>query len=147
MSKHAAALTRVVPDQLVAQLHAATGELAATTLDDLGMREIARRAGIPRATLYYHFGTKDDLVASLAALLEDPRHEVAVAVLKDGPIEDRLRSVVEAQVTSPPTPPSVSSSSRTSASSSSSAASVRASRPASVTRCGSSSKHASPAVR
>lgn len=91
-------MNRVVPDQLAARLHAAAEDLAPTTLDNLGMREIARITGIPRATLYYHFASKDDLVAFLLrAMLEDLRHAVAAAVEQNGGVRLRLRAVVEAQ--------------------------------------------------
>lgn len=96
MSNHAT-ISRAVPDQLAQRLHAAAGDLAGA-FDDLGMREIARLTGIPRATLYYHFSGKDDLIAFLLrAMLEDLRLSVAAAVELDANVGDRLRAVVHAQ--------------------------------------------------
>lgn len=50
----------------------------------VGVDEIAQEAGITKRTLYYHFDSKDQL---LAAMLEN-QHELAMArVRKDGPEE------------------------------------------------------------
>lgn len=98
MSNHAVHLSRLVPDHLVERLHAAAGELSAATLDDLGMHEIARITGIPRATLYYHFSNKDDLVTFLLrAMLEDLRLAVFTALDRGGDVGERVRAVLQAQ--------------------------------------------------
>jgi AcrR family transcriptional regulator len=98
LSNQVANPARPVPDHLVGRLHAAAGALESTTFDDLGMREIARITGIPRATLYYHFSKKDELVTFLLrTMLEDLRHAVGAAIDRGGDVAVRLRAVVEAQ--------------------------------------------------
>jgi AcrR family transcriptional regulator len=56
------------------------------------MDEIARRSGVTKRTLYYHFRSKDDLVAAwlhaLDAAVSKRYHEWLHAV--SGPIEERL---------------------------------------------------------
>lgn len=89
---------RSVPEHLLGRLHAAADDLESTTFDDLGMQDIARVTGIPRATLYYHFANKDDLVTFLLrTMLEDLRHAVAAAIDRGGDPAMRIRAVVEAQ--------------------------------------------------
>ena len=71
---------REVPTQIAARLTDAVDAFA-TSFEDLRMDDIARASGIPRATLYYYFAGKDDLLAFLfdtllaefrAALAEAP---------------------------------------------------------------------------
>lgn len=98
MSNFAAHLTRPVPTHLAERLHAAADDLADAGFGDLGMREIARITGIPRATLYYHFASKDDLISFLLrVMLEDLRLAVAAAVDRSSSVDDRVRCVIEAQ--------------------------------------------------
>lgn len=102
-----ATISRPVPENLARRLQSAAADLADTTFDDLGMREIARLTGIPRATLYYHFSGKDDLIGFLLrAMLEDLHEAVATAVALDTDLAGRLRAVVHAQfahlATNPP---------------------------------------------
>lgn len=62
------------------------------------MREIAQRSGIPRATLYYYFSGKQELVAFLlGAMLDDLRESVEAALDTPGDVEFRLRAVIRAQ--------------------------------------------------
>lgn len=70
---------REVPTQIAAKLTDAIDALAAS-FDDLRMDDIARASGIPRATLYYYFAGKDDLLGFLFdALLAEFRAALAEA--------------------------------------------------------------------
>ena len=67
---------RNVPADIVHKLVTATGALSAN-FDELRMEDIARASGVPRATLYYHFASKEDILAFLHdALLEEFRQTV-----------------------------------------------------------------------
>ena len=50
-----------LPDDLAAKLLDASNQLTGTGLD-VSVDEVARMAGVPRATLYYYFSGKDDLI-------------------------------------------------------------------------------------
>lgn len=98
LSNHAVSPNRTIPEHLLGRLQAAACQLESTTFDDLGMKEIARVTGVPRATLYYYFANKDDLVAFLLrTMLEDLRHAVVAALDRGGDPATRIRAVVEAQ--------------------------------------------------
>jgi AcrR family transcriptional regulator len=64
------------------------------SFDDLRMEDIASATGIPRATLYYYFATKMDVLESLhQALLAEYR--ATVYAEPEGPAQERLRVLFE----------------------------------------------------
>lgn len=64
------------------------------------MHDIAEASGVPRATLYYYFPGKEEvLVFLLQSMLDDLRVSVAAAIdSTDGGIDARLNAVVRAQL-------------------------------------------------
>lgn len=90
--------TRAVPEALGDKLIAAASDFAAT-FDDVGMGDIAKASAIPRATLYYYFAGKDDVLAFLLqSMLDDLRISVSTAAEIPGDTKTRLRGVVRAHL-------------------------------------------------
>ncbi len=89
---------RRVPASLVAKLTAAADSFA-STFDDVRMDDIAKASGIPRATLYYHFSSKNEVLAFLLqGVLADLRVSVALAARSGGTTSTRLAAVIRAQL-------------------------------------------------
>jgi TetR/AcrR family transcriptional regulator len=87
---------REVPEAIARKLTAAAGAFAAS-FEDLRMDDIARSSGIPRATLYYYFSGKDDILGFLfAAMLSEIRVSLAAAAGASGSVRDRLGGLVRA---------------------------------------------------
>jgi AcrR family transcriptional regulator len=90
---------RQVPASITSRLHLAAGRIADEGLEHTRVDDIAALAGIPRATLYYHFAGKEEI---LAHLLTDVVSAVARAVHAAaeglGSARQRLTRVVEAQL-------------------------------------------------
>jgi len=90
--------TRTVPEGLAGKLTSAAAGFA-VAFDDVRMEDIAASSGIPRATLYYYFAGKDDVLAFLLrSMLEDLRSSVATALDVEGDARTRLDAVVRAQL-------------------------------------------------
>ena len=88
---------RQVPDGLADKLTSAAAGFA-VAFDDLRMEDIATASGIPRATLYYYFAGKDDVLSFLLrSMLDDLRVSVATALEVEGDTHTRLRAVMRAQ--------------------------------------------------
>ncbi|ORB36141.1 TetR/AcrR family transcriptional regulator [Mycolicibacterium porcinum] len=90
---------RTVPPAVAEKLYSATDLIAARGLEKTKIEDIAKSSGVPKATLYYYFKGKDDILAflfrdSLDALARD------VAAAADGPGRgrDRLAAVIQVQV-------------------------------------------------
>lgn len=88
-----------MPPAVAEKLYAATDLIAARGLQKTKIEDIATASGVPKATLYYYFKGKDDILAflfrdSLDALARD----VASAADAPGPGRDRLAAVIEVQV-------------------------------------------------
>ena len=90
---------RQVPAKLATKLYGAAELIADRGLADAKIDEIADAAGIPKATLYYYFSGKDEILAFLLAdVLELIAGEVGTAVASSGSARDRLGLAVEAQL-------------------------------------------------
>lgn len=90
---------RQVPAKLASRLYGAAELIAERGLADAKIDEIADAAGIPKATLYYYFSGKDEILAFLLAdVLELIAGEVGTAVSAPGSARERLESAVEAQL-------------------------------------------------
>ncbi|MBO0680134.1 TetR/AcrR family transcriptional regulator [Mycolicibacterium sp. S2-37] len=90
---------RVVPESVADKLYGAADLIAANGLENTRIDQIAKAAGIPRATLYYHFTGKEEILAfllrhSLAALAD----EVAEAAAAPGTGRERLAAVIQVQI-------------------------------------------------
>jgi AcrR family transcriptional regulator len=90
---------RQIPAKLASRLYGAAELIADRGLADAKIDEIADAAGIPKATLYYYFSGKDEILAFLLAdVLELIAGEVGTAVSAPGSARERLESAVEAQL-------------------------------------------------
>jgi TetR/AcrR family transcriptional regulator len=89
---------RAVPEALAHKLTAVAGDFA-SSFDEVRMEDIAAASGVPRATLYYYFAGKDDVLAFLLrSMLDDLRVSVATALEAGGSARTRLQAVVRAQL-------------------------------------------------
>jgi TetR/AcrR family transcriptional regulator len=89
---------RKVPDGLADKLTTAASGFA-VSFDDIGMDDIATASGIPRATLYYYFAGKNDVLAFLLeSMLDDLRISVSTALDVEGDTRTRLQALVRAQL-------------------------------------------------
>jgi TetR/AcrR family transcriptional regulator len=91
--------TRKIPKPLAEKLTAAASAFG-DAFEEARMHDIAEASGIPRATLYYYFPGKDEVLAFLLrSMLDDLRISVAAAIeAADGRIDVRLAAVVRAQL-------------------------------------------------
>jgi AcrR family transcriptional regulator len=87
-----------IPDDIARRLRQ-TAENFGTSFDDMTMEGIVEATGIPRATLYYHFRSREQVLAFLlAATLRDISEAVEQAASSSAPVPDRLVGVVQAQL-------------------------------------------------
>ena len=82
-------------------LDAAFVRFAGYGLRRTSMEDIAREARVSRASIYFHFGAKDQVFRALAERL----HEQNLAAMRaaadaPGPLEDRIRAALEARLVS-----------------------------------------------
>lgn len=90
---------RTVPAAVAEKLYGATDLIATRGLDNTKIEDIAAASGVPKATLYYYFKGKDDILAFLLRdSLGDLAREVAEAADTPGLGRERLAAVVAAQV-------------------------------------------------
>ena len=92
-------MIRPVPAALAGRLYAAAGLIAERGLDDTKIEDIAEATGVPKATLYYYFPGKQEILAFLLGdMLTLMADEVAVAAEQPGTALERLEAVVAAQL-------------------------------------------------
>lgn len=90
---------RQVPAKLASKLYGAAELIAERGLADAKIDEIAHAAGIPKATLYYYFSGKEEILAFLLGdMLKLIAGEVGNAVTSPGSARERLQEVVKAQL-------------------------------------------------
>lgn len=90
---------RRVPESVAGKLYAAADVIADGGLEHARIEDIAAASGVPKATLYYYFAGKDDILSFL--LRDSLAHmaaEVATAAESPGTGKDRLVAVVTAQM-------------------------------------------------
>ena len=86
------------PDDLVEKLIGASDSFGGTGLD-ISMDDVAQAADVPRATLYYYFSGRDDLVNFyLTHKLESVSTAMQKAVASEGSVVDRFDAVVRAML-------------------------------------------------
>lgn len=89
---------RPVPSSIAAKLPKAADLIAEQGLDQTKIEELSDATGIPKATLYYYFSGKEEILAFLLRdLLNHVADAVAIARDVDGSGRDRLAAVVRAQ--------------------------------------------------
>ena len=88
------------PEELAQKLLEASDQFVGAGFD-VSIDDVAAASGIPRATLYYYFSGRDDL---LTFFINDKLERVATAIGKaaasEGSVTDRLRGVIKAVVAS-----------------------------------------------
>lgn len=90
---------RQLPATIASKLYGAADLIAERGIAEAKMDDIAAASGIPRATLYYYFTGKDEILAFLLTdMLEAIAGEVAAAVGTTGNARDRLEAAVHAQI-------------------------------------------------
>ena len=90
---------RVLPDAIARRQAVLAETFAARGFDETRMEDLAEAAGIPKATLYYHFAGKEEIVAwLLRSTLSEMGEAVAKAAEGPGPARRRLEGVVRAQL-------------------------------------------------
>lgn len=90
---------RTVPASVANKLYAAADLIAQNGLANTKIEDIAAATGVPKATLYYYFTGKDEILSfllrdSLAVLAQ----EVAEAADRPGSGRDRLAAVITVQI-------------------------------------------------
>ena len=92
-------MPRPVPADIAKKLPNAATVFAERGFDRARMDDVAQATGVPRATLYYYFASKDEILGFLLqALLDDVAAKVADAVTTPGSAADRLAAVLRAQL-------------------------------------------------
>ena len=90
-------MRRKPPDSRSAIFDAAASEFAARGYAATGVDEIARRAGVNKAMIYYHFKSKDGLYrAILHDVFGSVADRLAQIAAAPGPAHDKIRAAVEA---------------------------------------------------
>jgi TetR/AcrR family transcriptional regulator len=88
---------REVTDPIAEALPKAAAVFAARGLDGTRMEDIVDATGVPRSTLYYHFSSKEEILAwLLQRLLRDLSTDVGHIVDRDDLARDRLGAVITA---------------------------------------------------
>lgn len=90
---------RHVPAQIAARLPAAAELFAGRGLEETKVEDIAAATGVPKATLYYYFAGKEEILAFLLQeTLQQMADEVAIATQSPDSAAIRLAAVVRAQL-------------------------------------------------
>lgn len=88
-----------MPADVAGRLYAAAELIATKGLANTKIEEIATASGVPKATLYYYFTGKDDILAYLLRdALGELAGEVALAAESPGRGSERLTAVITAQI-------------------------------------------------
>lgn len=96
-------MTQATPSRAAATqaalLDAALHEFSAFGFRRSSMESVARRAGVSRATLYVHWGSKEELFRGLVQALHDEHVAAMEAVLADerGSLQDRIEAILQAR--------------------------------------------------
>ncbi len=90
---------RTLPSAMRDKVFAAAELFAEHGLDATKMEDIAAATGVPKATLYYYFDGKEDILAFLfAEILDEVERAVAEALRGDGSAAERLRAAILAHL-------------------------------------------------
>lgn len=90
---------RTLPGGMRDKVLVAAELFAESGLDATKMEDVAAATGVPKATLYYYFSGKEDILAFLfGEILDEVSRAVGAAVHRDGTAADRLRAAVVAHL-------------------------------------------------
>jgi AcrR family transcriptional regulator len=90
---------RPLPNPLRERLELAVSAFAEKGFEATRMEDVAEVTGVPKATLYYHFQGKEQILAWLLAdLLRDVAEAVQRAIAVPGSALQRLEAIVRAQL-------------------------------------------------
>ena len=90
---------RKIPAQIADRLPAAAELFAERGLNDTKIEDVAATTGIAKATLYYYFAGKEEILAFLLEdVLQHVADEVTAIVEADGTAAQRLHAVISAQL-------------------------------------------------
>ncbi|MET3963204.1 TetR/AcrR family transcriptional regulator [Marmoricola sp. OAE513] len=90
---------RKVPAQIASQLQNALPLIAGQGLEQTKIDEIADASGVPKATLYYYFSGKEEILAFLFEdMLTAIADQAAMAAGTEGTAKERLEAVVKTQI-------------------------------------------------
>ncbi len=90
---------RELPTGMRAKVLAAAQLLAEYGLDATKMEDIAAATGVPKATLYYYFAGKEDILAFLfSEILDEISGAIEEALKTEGSAADRLRAAIVAHL-------------------------------------------------
>lgn len=90
---------REVPVQIAARLPAAAELFAERGVEHTKIENVAAATGVPKATLYYYFSGKEEILSFLFSdVLRHVADAVAIAASGEGSARDRLVGVVRAQL-------------------------------------------------
>ena len=90
---------RVVPEGIAERLEAAATVFADHGFEQTRMEDLAAATGIPRATLYYYFAGKEDILAwLLRVMLDEMAGAVAAAAATPRTARERMEAVLRAKV-------------------------------------------------
>ena len=88
-----------LPEDISAKLLKATNKMPESSGFDVSVDDVAEMSGVPRATLYYYFSGKDDLVQFyLNDLVDRTRIAIEKAAATEGSSEERLTAILRAVV-------------------------------------------------
>jgi len=90
---------RALPPDMRDKVMRAAALFAESGLDGTKMEEIAAATGVPKATLYYYFDGKEDILAFLFhEVLGEVADAIDEAMRTDGTAADRLRAAIVAHL-------------------------------------------------
>jgi TetR/AcrR family transcriptional regulator len=90
---------RKVPPTTAAKLMAAADLIADRGLDNTKIEDFASVTGVPKATLYYYFEGKEEILSYIfGVVLDAVGAAVAVGAAGPGPAAERLAGVIEAHL-------------------------------------------------
>ncbi|HEY3844269.1 MAG TPA: TetR/AcrR family transcriptional regulator [Acidimicrobiales bacterium] len=90
---------RPIPGHMETKLMGAADLIAERGLDGTKMEDVAAATGIPKATLYYYFTGKEEILAFLfGKVLNEVQAAVTVAASGPGSAAERLRAVILAHL-------------------------------------------------
>ena len=90
---------RELPTGMRTKVLAAAQLLAEYGLDATKMEDIAAATGVPKATLYYYFDGKEDILAFLfSEILDEISRAIEEALRTEGTAADRLRAAIVAHL-------------------------------------------------